>query len=136
LPGCPIEARTAGAPIKGVIVKGSRPGAKLTIADDIVIKDLPLLTSLGVDALVIAKGEYVFNYSTVGQARTIVHLHKAAIVHRDIAARSFVYQGTDADGNPYTYTIEPLIESGTVNDLQVTVKLQLSVARLQYSPRD
>ena len=136
------QARTAGAPIKGVIVRGNRggmtegnpipgvvvkggkPGATLTIAEDIIIKDMPLLTSLGARELVIAKGEYQMDYSTPGEARVIMHLHSENIVHRDLAARSYVANGSDANGESFTYTIEPLYEKGVAKDILMTFMLR------------
>jgi len=117
-----VDAMVTGNPIPGVVVKGGSNGTKLTITKKIIIKDMPLLTSLGADRLVIAKGEYAVDYDTPGEARAIVHLHRAAIIHRDLAARSFAYHDTDTDGNTFRYTIEPIIENGVVKDLLVTYK--------------
>ena len=70
----------------------------------------------------IAKGEYPFDYSSSSEAKVIVHLHSEPIVHRDIAARSFVFDGTDPDGKPVTYSIEPLYVKGVANDILVSYK--------------
>jgi len=132
-------ARVGGAPIKGVIVRGNRdalvtgnpiPGVvikgvvnatTITYENDVTLENETLMTYLGVARLVIAKGEYSVDHST-GDARVILHLHEQQIIHRDLAARNFIVKGTDADGNEFTYTIEPLFVNGVAKDILVTYK--------------
>jgi hypothetical protein len=132
-------ARVAGAPIKGVIVRGNRdalvagnpvPGVvikggihatTITYENDVTFENASLSTYLGVSQLVIEKGEYKVDNST-GDARVILHLHQQQIVHRDVAARQGAFEGTDAAGNTFTYTIEPLYENGVAKDILVTYK--------------
>ena len=132
-------ARTQGAPIKGVIVRGNRdalvtgnpiPGVVIkgginattvTYENDMTWENASLSTYLGVSQLVIEKGEYPVDHSA-GEARVILHLHQQQIIHRDLAARSFVFDGTDSDGNTFTYTVEPLYVNGVANKIMVTYK--------------
>jgi len=132
-------ARTPGAPIKGVIVKGNRdalvngnpvPGVvikggihatTITYETDLTWENATLSTALGIPRLVIEKGEYPVDHST-GEARVILHLHQQQIIHRDLAARSFVFDGTDTDGNIFTYTVERLYVNGVANSILVTYK--------------
>src|SRR5204863_312392 len=130
-----------GAPIKGVIVKGGSNGSTkrtgivdgnpiggdtsvkasaLVYTDDFAIKNPTLLSYLGTDQLVIEKGEYPFDYSANPEGRVILHLHSNGIVHRDLAARSFVFEGTDPEGQPITYSIEPQYVNGVAKDILVT----------------
>lgn len=130
-------ARMPGAPIKGVIVKGNRDGivtgnpipgvvikggihaTTITYENDMTWENAALSTYLGIPRLVIEKGEYPVDLST-GQARVILHLHQQQIIHRDLAARSFVFDGTDTDGNTFTYTVELLNVNGVANNIMVT----------------
>jgi len=132
-------ARVGGAPIKGVIVRGNRgalvtgnpiPGVvvkgvanatTITYENDVTLENAVFPTNLGVQRLVIAKGEYSVDHSA-GDARVILHLHEQQIIHRDLAARSFIVKETDAEGNAFTYTIEPLFVKDVAKDILVTYK--------------
>ena len=113
------QVRTTGNPIPGVVVKGA---ASLVYEKDLVVKNNALLTYLGARELVIAKGEYVIDHSVEGQARVIVHLQSQPLIHRDLAARCFVFDGTDPNGQTFTYTIEPLYVDGVAKEILVTYK--------------
>lgn len=115
----------AGNPIPGVVVKGGKLSSKtgsLVYTEDFVVENETLLNYLGTDQLIIEKGEYNFDYSANPEGRVIVHLHSQAIVHRDLAARSFVFEGTDPDGETFTYSVEPLYIQGVAKDLLITYK--------------
>ena len=94
----------------------------LVYKEDFAINNPALLTYLGVDRLIIEKGEYPLDYSANPEGRVILHLHKMNIVHRDLAARSFLFDGTNADGQPFTYSIEPQYINGVAKDILVTYK--------------
>jgi hypothetical protein len=106
---------------KGITEKGMKTEA-LVYTDDFLVDNPTLLSYLGTDELVIEKGEYAFDYSENGDAKVILHLHSEGIVHRDIAARSFSFEGTDPGGKPFTYSIEPVYVDGVAKDILVTYK--------------
>lgn len=133
------NAMVAGSPIGGIVVKGGqnpRPKGNammagnptsgiqnsLVYAEDFSINNPALLNYLGTDQLIIEKGEYPIDYSANPEGRVIVHLHKMGIVHRDLAARSFVFDGTTPEGQPFTYSIEPQYVDGVAKDILVTYK--------------
>ena len=111
-------SRIGGAPIKGVIVKGNKT---ITYENDVILECPTLSSNLGVARLVIAKGEYPVDHSG-GDTRVILHLHEQQIIHRDLAARNFVLEGTDAEGNTFTYLIEPIYVNGVAKDIIITYK--------------
>jgi len=111
-------SRIGGAPIKGVIVKGNKT---ITYENDVILESPTLSTNLGIARLVIAKGEYPVDHSG-GDMRVIVHLHEQQIIHRDLAARNFILEGKDAEGNTFTFMIEPIYVNGIAKDIMITYK--------------
>ena len=137
------NAMVEGAPIKGVIVKGGSNGgtkrtgmvdgnpiggdtsvkaSALAYTDDFAITNPYLLSYLGTDQLIIEKGEYPFDYSANPDGKVLLHLHSNGIVHRDLAARSFLFEGTNPDGQTFSYSIEPQYVNGVAKDILVTYK--------------
>lgn len=94
----------------------------LTYTDDFVVEDKTLLSYLGVEKLVIEKGEYAFDYSSNPGGSVRLKVQAEKIIHRDIAARAFVFDGVDAAGNSFSYTIEPVYANGAIKELQVNYK--------------
>jgi hypothetical protein len=115
----------AGNPIPGVVVKGGKLSSKtnsLVYTEDFVVENETLRNYLGTDQLIIEKGEYNFDYSANPEGRVILHLHSQGIIHRDLAARSFVFEGTDPDGKTFTYSVEPVYIQGVAKDILITYK--------------
>jgi len=115
------DAFVAGNPVPGVVIKGGINATTITYENDVTLENASLSTYLGVSRLVIEKGAYIVDNST-GNARVILHLHQQQIVHRDLAARQGTFEGTDAEGNTFTYMIEPLYVNGIATDIAVTFK--------------
>ncbi|HEY4289253.1 MAG TPA: hypothetical protein VGN00_19265 [Puia sp.] len=118
------NAIVAGQPIGGIVVKGGKDSkpTSLVYADDFPVNDPTLLSYLGTDQLVIEKGEYAFDYSANPEGRVMLHLHSRGIVHRDLAARSFLFERATDGGQTFTYSIEPQYVNGVAKDLLVTYK--------------
>lgn len=105
-------------------VNGGDPSRSVAMVytSNFAVEDKTLLSYLGVEKLVIEKGEYAFDYSSNPGGSVRLKVQAEKVIHRDMAARAFVFDGVDAAGNSFSYTIEPVYVNGVIKELQVNYK--------------